>query len=378
MWELGLAQCVLWGVLYYSFPVLMLPMEHALGLSRTAVAGAFSLALLAMAVAAPLVGRWLDAGRQIAMLRTGTALAAVGLVTLALARGPVAFYFAWLVIGLSMSMLLYEAAFALVIRAIAQPRERLHALAAVTVFGGLASTLFVPLLGWVAARWDWRAAVGTCLVALVFAAWRTETRVIPALPARTDVGRASVVVPARGRWPVHLPTLATLMSLGTLASMAMTTLLIPLLVARGTAPATAALLLGALGAAQVPGRLWLMRERPAPPRGLHVGPLALQAAGLVVVVAATPTWASALGVAMFGLGAGLQTVARPWLVQRLYGEVEAGRWNGEVARVQGLARAAGPAMAAAAAAWLGGIPAVFLALGLVLLLGLPLARRLPV
>src|SRR5688572_26690919 len=61
---LGLCQCVLWGVLYYSFSVLLVPMEHGLALSRTAVASAFSLGLLAMAIAGRLSGDGSVAGMR--------------------------------------------------------------------------------------------------------------------------------------------------------------------------------------------------------------------------------------------------------------------------------------------------------------------------
>ena len=43
---IGVGQLVNWGVLYYAFGVLMLPLERDLGVARWVVAGAFSLALL--------------------------------------------------------------------------------------------------------------------------------------------------------------------------------------------------------------------------------------------------------------------------------------------------------------------------------------------
>ena len=43
---LGIGQLVNWGVLYYAFGVLMVPLERDLGVGRSVVAGAFSLALL--------------------------------------------------------------------------------------------------------------------------------------------------------------------------------------------------------------------------------------------------------------------------------------------------------------------------------------------
>lgn len=84
IWLLGASQCVLWGVLYYSFSVFLVPMAHDLGLSRTTVAGAFSLGLFVMASSAPSVGRLLDRGYAAQLVRGGIALAVAGLIVLSL------------------------------------------------------------------------------------------------------------------------------------------------------------------------------------------------------------------------------------------------------------------------------------------------------
>lgn len=375
IWLLGFCQCVLWGVLYYSFSVLLVPMESSLGLSRTAVAGAFSSGLGAMAIAAPIIGRWLDAGHAQRLTRAGTGLALIGLLLVAAAQGPVTLYLGWFCVGIAMAMLLYEPAFALVIRAVAIEGDRLRALAAVTVLGGLASTIFLPLVTVLVEHWSWRAAVLACAVAVLLAAWIMEKHVVPALPP------AGVITPnakaRRDPWPPHLATLIAIFASGTLASMALTTLLIPLLIDRGASPSVAALVLATLGLAQLPGRIWVLRGRRQVPSGaIHVLPIVLQAMGLLGVVVASSPVQVAISVAVFGLGAGLQTLARPWLVQTLYGIAEAGRWNGEVARMQGLARAAGP-VGVAGAAWFVGIPWVLGSVGGLLALTLPLARRLP-
>ena len=376
IWLLGLCQCVLWGVLYYSFSVLLVPMETTLGLTRTAVAGAFSLGLSAMALAAPIVGRWLDAGHAARLTRAGVGLAVVGLLIVSTAQGPATLYVGWLSTGMAMAALLYEPAFVLVTRAVADEGPRLRALAAVTVLGGLASTVFLPLLSVLIERWDWRETVLACAVAVALVAWLMERHVIPKLPA-------AQAVPSRGKgpsapWPPHLTKLVAIFASGTLASMALTTLLIPLLIERGASASLAALVLAALGIAQLPGRIWLLRGRGRiPTRALKVLPIVLQVLGLAGVVAVRSPTLVAIAVAVFGLGAGLQTLARPWLVQTLYGTAEAGRWNGEVARIQGFVRAVGP-VSASAIAWVGSSALALSCTAALVLLTFPLARRLPV
>lgn len=374
VWWLGACQCVLWGVLYYGFPVLLVPMERALGSPRTAVAGAFSAALLVAALVAPAVGRRFDAGQAARLIRLGFGLALAGLAMLGFACNAVMLYAAWVAIGLAMAMLLYESAFALVIQAVRDENDRLRALAAVTVIGGLASTLFLPLLSVLVEQWNWRVAVLACMAAVLGAAWLFETRVLPTLAGKSPLGiprRAT-----RSPWPPRLLALMMLFASGTLAVMALTTLLIPLLLARGVPPSSAALVLAALGIAQLPGRLWLLRGgRSMSPKTLRALPVALQAAGLAGVAIAPIPALAAVAVGVFGVGAGLQTLARPWLVQHLYGAATAGHWNGEVARIQGFARALGPVLAAGAAS-LVGAQIVLAAAAVLMLMVLPLAFRL--
>lgn len=375
IWLLGLCQCVLWGVLYYGFSVFLVPMERSLAVPRTAVAGAFSLGLLAMALVAPTVGQWLDRGHAARSFRLGVVLAVVGLLVVSAAHGLVALYVAWTLLGLAMAMLLYESAFALVIRAVADSNQRLRALAAVTVMGGLASTIFLPVVSVVIERAGWRPAALWCAGSVLVVAALMERFVLPDLMASSGVASTSKFA-RPGPWPPHFEALVAVFAVGTFASMVLTTLLIPLLLARGTAPAAAALVLGALGVAQLPGRVWLLQSgsRDAG-RALLIVPIVLQALGMLAVVISSSSWSAAAGVAVFGLGAGLQTLARPWLVQVLYGVAESGRWNGELARVQGFARAAGPVMAATMA-WWGSTSIVLLAAGGGLALTLPLAARL--
>ena len=161
----------------------------------------------------------------------------------------------------------------------------------------------------------------------------------------------------------------------TLASMALTILLIPLLIDRGVAAPTAAVILATLGISQLPGRLWLLQVRRESPNALLLtAPMLLQAVGLMLVAFLGPLAVALVGVVIFDAGTGLHTLARPWLIQQLYGVERAGILNGRMARSQSLARAAEPLLAAAAAA-LFKASVVFVALGTGLLL-VPLAASL--
>lgn len=60
---IALGQTVVWSGLFYTFPALLLRWEHSIGWSKSSLTGAISIALLLSAVAAPLAGRFIDAGK---------------------------------------------------------------------------------------------------------------------------------------------------------------------------------------------------------------------------------------------------------------------------------------------------------------------------
>jgi len=112
---------------------------------------------------------------------------------------------------------------------------------------------------------------------------------------------------------------------------------------------------------------------PAPLPLLLVS-FALQVVGLIALTADDVQAAMWLGVIVFACGAGLTTLARPYLVLHLYGAEHAGRVNGAIARGQQLARAAGP-VSAAALATITGYSFVFAALAALLVAAMALTPR---
>jgi hypothetical protein len=307
------------------------------------------------------------------MLRLGLVAAVVGLLLLAYSASVPLLFLAWLGLGLGMALLLYESAFALVHRAVEAPAPRLQALAAVTVMGGLASTLFLPFGGALVEDLGLRACLLAGAASVLAAGLLMETRVLPRLlpnqPVAARPDRAVHATPG----PVRILGITTVFTSGTVAGMALTTLLVPHLVSQGIGLGQAATVLAALGLAQLPGRLWLLRGGRMPSASLLTSwPMVMQAAGLLVVAVSGQPLVAALGVALFGLGAGLHTLARPWLVQERFG-IEAGHRNGQVARMQGIGRALGPVAAVAAAAVIGA-PGVLVILACLLIALLPLAR----
>lgn len=154
---LGLSQLICWGVSYYLIGAFGDAIAAEFGWSHSLVHGGFSAALLVMGVVSPLVGRAIDRRGGRPVMAAGSVLTALGCAGLALAREPIAYYAAWLCLGLAMRMTLYDAAFAALAR-IGGPLAK-RPISQVTLLGGLASTVFWPIGHYLAVATDWRTAL---------------------------------------------------------------------------------------------------------------------------------------------------------------------------------------------------------------------------
>src|SRR5215211_5051919 len=74
---LAVTELTSWGVQYYAFAVFLRPMETDLGWSRSAMTGAFSLALLVSGLVALPMGKWLDRHGPRLLMTVGSGAATV-------------------------------------------------------------------------------------------------------------------------------------------------------------------------------------------------------------------------------------------------------------------------------------------------------------
>ena len=357
---LCLTQVVGWGTVYYSFPVLSGVIGAETGWSATGMAGAFTGALLTSAALGVPVGRWLDRHGPRVLMTVGSLLAAAALGMIAWSPSLGWFASAWVLTGIAMSATLYPPAFAALTRWYG-PR-RIRALTVLTLAGGLASTVFAPVTALLADRLGWRAAYAV-LAALV----------------------AVVAVPAhgwglRGDWPAPPPPahlghhpgrvvrsrafllLAAAFSLGACASYAVVVNLVPLLTERGMGLATAAVVLGAGGAAQVVGRLgYPALARWVPVRARTAVVLAGVAVTTAVLALLTSTAALVCTVAVAGALRGILTLLHATAVTDRWGMSHYGSLTGLLSAPVTISAALAPWLGAAMASGLGGYPPMFLA-----------------
>jgi MFS family permease len=362
---LGIGQLVNWGVLFYAFAILVQPLERELGAPTWVVTGAFSLALLMSALLAPAVGRWGDRDRGALLILAGGIVAAAVLAAWTFMPGVLMLYVVWAGLGFCMAATLYEPAFVIVGRAHDDPARRLRALAAVTLFGGLASTVFLPGTAFLVDAVGWRGAVLVLAALLVMSTGITYTfvfRHLPATPLRPGAARSAPEVVDAGTEPRRFLFVVASFALATFASAGFAANLVPALGERGASPATAAMLGGLMGVMQLPGRALLMNGALAgSPARLVAASLLLHAFGLAAVAFAPSMFVVALGTITFALGAGLTTLVRPHLIQTMFGSGSSGYLNGRLARHQQLARAVGPLVIA----WLGSIVGYAAAFGVI-------------
>ncbi|MEY5022565.1 MAG: hypothetical protein RIS72_1140, partial [Pseudomonadota bacterium] len=154
---LSWAQLITWGSVFYTFSLIMGPVERELGLSRADASLGFSLALLADGLMAYPIGRWIDRGYERRVMTWGSAWVGLCLLAHSFIDSLAGFYAVWLGLGLGMSATLYAPVFAVVTRRF--PNDFRRAIIIMTFLGGLASTVFIPLSSWLIQSLGWRHAL---------------------------------------------------------------------------------------------------------------------------------------------------------------------------------------------------------------------------
>ena len=365
---LAFTETVSWGVLYYAFAVFLVPMEAELGWSAATLTGAYSLALLISGLAAPFVGRWLDRHGPRALMTAGSLLGALLVLAWSRVQDAAAFYLVWAGIGLAMAATLYEPAFATV--ATWFERERGKALLLVTLAAGFASTIFLPLSGWLVGELGWRRALGALAAVLAVATVLPHALLLRRRPEdlglrpdgtpadATGFGMGEEPAGATPRQALRDPAFRWLTAaffLDTFSLVAVGVHLIPYLVERGDEPGFAASVVGLIGAAQVGARVLATVLGGRVSRvALTAGVFALQAVALVVLMGWPNRAGVLVAVLLLGAGRGVSTLMRAGLIAEFYGRAHYGAIGGLLALFLTGARALAPVGAGLAYAVVGG------------------------
>lgn len=379
---LAVTETISWGVLYYAYAVFQVPIGAQLGLSSAQLSGAFSLAVLATGVAAVAVGRWLDVRGPRALMTVGSLMCALLVAAWSRVDSALELYLVMGGIGLARAAVLYDPAFAVVVRWFHAKRSA--ALLTLTVVAGFASTIALPTSNFLVEALGWRDAL------LVLAGVLAVTTVLPqVLVLRTDpadVGQhpdgaaaappphpVDVAAPASSSWRATAAWAATqpvfrwyaaAFAAQAAAVIVVAVHLVPFLREHGHSATFAAVTTGALGALSVSGRLVLTGVvRRVPVAVVAAAMFAVQGVGVVVLlVAGSTTWGAVTFVLLFGLGFGVGTIARPALVAESFGVVRYATLAGLLGAVTTVATTLGPVAAGAVRTTTGSYTLVLVAL----------------
>ncbi|MBT8166402.1 MAG: MFS transporter [Acidimicrobiia bacterium] len=374
---------VSFGVLLYSVSVLIT--EEAAGsvFSTTVLSAGYGGALLVGGLFAPSVGRRADRLGVRLIFVTGIVLGACGVSVLSVANAPwhvlAAF---WLLIGPAGSMTFYEPAFVAVEQWFGSAR-RARSLAVLTVIGGLAGPVFLPLTSALVDSLGWRPAAR--VLALVLIGVGAPAAV---LMARTVSGHAGPVSQES-----RMATLRRLMRDRRFVSYTLSVALmflcvqaillhrIALFEAGGFAVATASAGAAAASLLSFPGRF----TAPFMARawgGLRIQLVALLflAASAAVAIDGSQTWQLVAHFFVFGLAFGAMLPIRASIMGEWYADESFGQVMGSQWMVASVAGALGPAVVGMVrdATDGYGVPMVLVTAGLVVAAGLTVASaRMP-
>lgn len=379
---LCVTEIVAWGLLYYSLPIATAPIEEDMGWSPTAITAAFSAGLIVSAVAGIGVGRILDARGPRVPMTTGAVIGVVGLLIVAWSPHFAVFILGWLVIGLAQSLVLYPAAFAVITRWYGI--DRVRPLTTITLVGGLASTVFAPIIAFLIGELGWRmtyVVLAGILAVIVVPALgftlnsRWEDEPATERPSETPAPKREEVraITRTARFRILQVTL----SISVLTTFAVTINIIPLLLERGMSYSAAAFSLGLVGLGQLVGRFgYAFLAARTTPRVRTAGVIASAAVGIwVLALLPSPLWLIVAFAILTGAARGCTTLLEATAVSDRWGTKNFGTVNGIFMAPMTALMAIAPVVGPFFASILGGYPVMAAAMAGLATLGVILATR---
>jgi MFS family permease len=355
VWVMAVVQVISWGTLYYAFSLFVVPMQESLGWSRPLLNGALSLGLLSTGVVAFPVGAWIDRHGGRGVMTLCSLAGGVLLIAWAQVETPWAFYVIWALIGASMAGALYEPAFAVITAVFGAEARR--GITALTLVGGFASTVFMPLTQLLIATLGWRHALlvlgGLNLVVCLplhalfvpgHAASRFQKTPSEAQESTASAPEIRTVLRGRVFWG-----LAIWFTACNATASALMFQFVPLLTTWGIDMAVILTSVALVGPMQVAGRVVLMVfSSRLETRQIGTAVMVLLPAGVLCLLF-LPHTPLGLGLCttLYGAGNGMMTIVRGTAVSDLIGRTHYGAINGALTVPMTVARALAPFMAAA-------------------------------
>lgn len=354
VWALGLTELIAWGTTFYALGVLGRPISADTGWSQSLVFGGMTAGLVTSAILSTAIGRLVDRHGGRPVMTSGLLTAAIGQLVIAAAETEWVYLAGWLLLGPAMRMVLYDAAFAAIVQVL--PSRGRRAISYLTLFGGLASTVFWPVGHGLDLAIGWRAtlvvfAALNLLVAAPLAWWGLAHREPVDVARERPSAGDGAAHPDYGRPPLEgAERLAALVLIGVMLAAnafvfgALSVHLVTVLQSTGLALGVAVGLASLKGVAQVAGRAWELYYGQSM-AAVSVGriAIALLVASLVILVAAEAGPLMALAFTLIlGVSNGLVTIVRGAVPLALFGAEGYGTLLGILATPQLLMNAVAP------------------------------------
>jgi MFS family permease len=322
---LGFTQIISWGTTLYMPGVLGKPIASSTGWSQTLVFAGLTVGLLAGSVVSAPVGRLIDRRGACAVMSIGSVLVAIGLAALAFVTSEYAYLAVWMLLGVAMRLTLYDAAFAALVQV--TPTRGRRAISYLTLFGGVASTVFWPIGYYLDLAIGWRNTL------LVFAAinlficlplhWFGLARREPgASGADSAAATETVAAVLEGRKKTSAMILfGVVMAASAFCFGAMAAHLVPVIAATGIGAAAAISLASLKGIAQTLARLVdLLFAKNLHPINLGRFTIAVLPLSFIVLMFTGAGYMTALAFTiLFGITNGLTTIVRGAVPLALFG-----------------------------------------------------------
>jgi len=391
---MGIAQICSWGTLYYSFPQLAEAMMSEFAWTRSQVYGALTVSLLFSAVAALPVGRAIDRGHGRKVMSLGSLLAGLLFMAGAEIESLWSFYLLFAGIGLLHGATLYDAAFAVIANRFNGPETKKH-ITTLTLWGGFASTLFIPLIEWGLQQGGWRNVMVALGMVNIFISgliyWRLPMAKTKGDAVDVKVNHVSNQAKPQStqsknaRWVLQQPIFWSLLLCFSIFAAAGTTFkfhLYPILMEKGFSAIEVVGIIAVLGPSQVVGRLLLaLFSEKVSMKNLGV----LTSATLPIVFGAfafmpANTWLLIPFAIAFGAATGTMTIVKGIAIPELLTKEAYGAINGLMNIPLKIIKAFAPSVAAML--WYlshdyNGVLMVLMGLGVAATISFALATRVP-
>jgi MFS family permease len=348
---LGVTTILSYGTNQYLFGLLVDPLAREFGWDKASIALAYSGVVLVSGLTGLGLGPLVDRLGARAALASGSLINGLALVALAHVRGLAAFDLLWtFAFGLGSALTFYPVTMTVVANWFA--RRRTQAFSLLSFMGAFSSTITYPIAGVLIAQYGWREAVTILGIVQLAVAFPLHVLIVRRRPE--DVGlfpdgasSAGTATPESGTsYRVALRSagfwlLTAALALGAFASTGMVVEQVAYLIARGYAPAFAAMLVGLFGLAYLPGRAFIAWSGERTSLALlFAATFALQALGIVVLIKAPSLPGVIAYVCTFGAAYGATFPLRGALMAQRFGR----RAYGGIIAAQGVPVGIGAAL----------------------------------